>query len=103
MELSLRELEILESFSALNKQSSYPATELDELWEVLLRNQFHDIIPGTSIKEVYQDYEKEFAAVQTKITELVANLNLHDSFTIFNTAGWSRKLSSLYLLRKIMP
>lgn len=91
MELSLRELEILESFSALNKQSSYPATELDELWEVLLRNQFHDIIPGTSIKEVYQDYEKEFAAVQTKITELVANLNLHDSFTIFNTAGWSRK------------
>ena len=41
----------------------YP--DLQEYWEILMRNQFHDILPGSSILEVYEDsrreYEKLFA------------------------------------------
>jgi len=33
----------------------YPQAELDRLWKLVLLNQFHDIIPGSSIRQVYQD------------------------------------------------
>ena len=34
---------------------AYPAKELHESWECVLLHQFHDIIPGSSIHEVYED------------------------------------------------
>jgi alpha-mannosidase len=39
------------------------AGSLEEQWRVLLRNQFHDIIPGSSIREVYEEAEDELAGV----------------------------------------
>jgi alpha-mannosidase len=36
---------------------------LEELWRLLLRNEFHDILPGSSIREVYEDAEQELAGV----------------------------------------
>ena len=27
----------------------YPAVELERLWQLLLLNQFHDVLPGSSI------------------------------------------------------
>lgn len=39
---------------------SYDAETINESWETLLRNQFHDIIPGSSIQEVYEDSWKEY-------------------------------------------
>ena len=35
--------------------ASWPAAELDRLWKILLINQFHDVLPGTSIAEVYAE------------------------------------------------
>lgn len=37
---------------------------LDPLWKLLLVNQFHDIIPGSSIAWVYRDAAEEHAAVR---------------------------------------
>lgn len=42
---------------------SYPEKELHEGWETILRNQFHDIIPGSSIKEVYEESWKEYEKI----------------------------------------
>jgi alpha-mannosidase len=53
----------IEMFSAIKQgllKKDYPKTELDELWEILLRNQFHDILPGSSIKEVYETSLEEY-------------------------------------------
>jgi len=36
---------------------------LKEGWETVLRNQFHDIIPGSSIHEVYEDSRAEYQGV----------------------------------------
>jgi len=36
---------------------------LEQQWRVLLRNQFHDILPGSGIREVYQRAEQELAGV----------------------------------------
>jgi len=42
----------------------YPRGELDRLWKLLLLNQFHDILPGSSIREVYEDAERDLAEVE---------------------------------------
>ena len=38
---------------------AYPE-HMQENWEILMRNQFHDILPGSSIAEVYDDSQKEY-------------------------------------------
>ena len=43
----------------------FPKAELHEGWEMILTNQFHDIIPGSSITEVYDDSDKDYATIRT--------------------------------------
>ena len=58
LEQSLRETEYL---LALGKLKDYPIERLDGIWKKLLINQFHDILPGSSISEVYEVTEREHA------------------------------------------
>jgi alpha-mannosidase len=46
-----------EAFGAIASLTgfTYPHDELESAWKTLLLNQFHDILPGSSIHEVYQD------------------------------------------------
>ena len=60
-ERSLVTAEILGSMVAL-RGGAMP-TSLEAEWQVLLRNEFHDILPGSSIREVYQVAEAELAQV----------------------------------------
>jgi len=53
--------EALASLAALSGEE-LPAS-LEPLWRVLLRNEFHDILPGSSIAEVYADAEQELGDV----------------------------------------
>jgi alpha-mannosidase len=55
----LRELEYL-SAMAMRTGVAYPTEKLREFWELVLINQFHDILPGTSIVEVYKDSDAEY-------------------------------------------
>ena len=48
----------------------YPGKALDLAWKTLLRNQFHDILPGSSIHEVYQEAAREHAEIATCCEEL---------------------------------
>jgi alpha-mannosidase len=93
LELTLRELEILYSAVQVSKGIHYPKEEITNIWEVLLRNQFHDIIPGSSIKEVYQDHKVEIGEAMESSTQLLARLDeaTINQWTIFNSAGWVRK------------
>ncbi len=49
---------------------AYPRKELEEAWKLLLLNQFHDILPGSSIGEVYRDSDRQFA----KLREICAQV-----------------------------
>jgi alpha-mannosidase len=46
-----------EAFGALAARAGfpYPHDEMESAWKTLLLNQFHDILPGSSIREVYED------------------------------------------------
>lgn len=62
LELLYREAEWLSSLHSLlfRDWSVYEQEELYRGWKIILRNQFHDIIPGSSIHEVYEDSRLEY-------------------------------------------
>ncbi len=60
--------------------------ELDRLWKLLLLQQFHDILPGSSIGLVYDDARRDFAEVESAATRLVGQ-----GETPVNTVGVARR------------
>lgn len=62
-------LTALEFIASCLPKAKYPAAKLDKAWKTVLLNQFHDIIPGSSIGLVYQTTEKEHAAVLAMASE----------------------------------
>ena len=62
-ELALQKAEAANSIAGLLCGVACPKSVFDESWTAVLRNQFHDIIPGSSIREVYEDSDKEYAIV----------------------------------------
>ena len=51
-------------------ESDYPHEALEKMWETLLLHQFHDILPGSSIREVYEDVAQANAKVFSGIEKL---------------------------------
>lgn len=103
LELLFREAEWLQAAAAAYRGdwSSYAAAELYEGWKIVLRNQFHDIIPGSSIREVYEDSREEYAeaagiagaAIEQALQALTASGNAEDrvqTYAVFNSASWPR-------------
>lgn len=91
LELSLRNAEVINVARKLENQTEYPAKDLKDAWKVLARNQFHDIIPGSSIKEVYEDSDIEYQDALDSVAEIM-NLHCEDDnqFRVYNTTGWNR-------------
>ena len=54
-ELLLRDIEFLSAAALAVKGAAYPTETVNGLWKRVLTNQFHDIIPGSSITLVYDD------------------------------------------------
>jgi alpha-mannosidase len=91
-EQALREAEIWSVAAA----HGYPEGELEVAWKRLLVNQFHDILPGSSIDWVYEDAERDLeevvetagglaAAAQTRIAGDGSNI------AVFNVTSHARK------------
>ncbi|GAC1474159.1 MAG: glycoside hydrolase family 38 C-terminal domain-containing protein [Candidatus Dormibacteraceae bacterium] len=51
----------------------YPSAELEALWKTLLLNQFHDILPGSSIDWVYEEAERDLEDVTERASEEIAH------------------------------
>ncbi|GHA36220.1 alpha-mannosidase [Devosia pacifica] len=62
-ERRLRELEFVGAMAMATAGTAYPKEALARYWDTLLINQFHDILPGTSIPEVYEDSDAEYGAM----------------------------------------
>lgn len=88
LELKLRETEAL---CACLPADRYPRAELDRIWKKLLINQFHDILPGSSIQTVYatalQDYAECMDACDALMTQATTHLFPADelALTLFNS------------------
>ena len=67
----LREAELWCSAATVLRGEPYPYEELESAWQIVLLQQFHDILPGTSIAWVYRVAEENYAAVARTLTALI--------------------------------
>ncbi|ANF95609.1 alpha-mannosidase [Paenibacillus bovis] len=104
LELLYRDAEWISAWQSAHsgEWADYPQQQLNEGWKIILRNQFHDIIPGSSIREVYEDSRIEYEQswqIGSKIWEqgsqqLTAaaddDSSSKPSYTIWNSSPWMR-------------
>jgi alpha-mannosidase len=81
----LHDLEFLATASG----KPYPRDAIDRLWKVLLLNQFHDILPGSSIKQVYEDSARQFRELFAEGERLIDDVAGHGQ-ALVNTTGFAR-------------
>jgi len=97
-ELLLRDVEILSALAFTLHGADYPESALQKLWKLVLTNQFHDTIPGSSIAEVYADSTSDYQLVLAEAEKMrdSALLTLLPAATspvqvaVFNTLSFPR-------------
>ncbi len=90
-EFLLRDAELLSCFSP-DFPAAYPAEDLEKAWKLVLLNQFHDIIPGSSVTEVYEDSKVDYAEV-FKIGESIITSSLKKIGSAIDTSKMSRPVA----------
>lgn len=84
---------------AMLEGKAYPQENINNSWETVLLNQFHDIIPGSSIKEVYDVTEVEYKELLENADSIInetkgflaSKINLDNrSVVVNNTLGFER-------------
>ncbi|MFC1726407.1 alpha-mannosidase [candidate division KSB1 bacterium] len=93
------------SYFASRLNGNYPKEEFKEAWRNILFNQFHDILPGSGIGEVYIDaekmYEDAFKIAEEKLRTAVNtisenaatvpnSMDFHVPVMVFNSLNWER-------------
>jgi len=64
-EFLMHDAEFLAALAALTTDYEYPHDEVQKAWELICLNQFHDILPGSSISPVYEDSDRDYEEVKT--------------------------------------
>ncbi|MEB3293451.1 MAG: alpha-mannosidase [Synechococcales bacterium] len=104
-ENALYQAELWSSIAAILGLASYPKNDLETAWKDLLFNQFHDILPGTSIQAVFPDANQRWQAVLSScdrissdaLGEINQQINIPEFakynnglvITVFNALNWS--------------
>lgn len=87
--------QLAETISILDKllcEGAYPKNKLNSGWETILLNQFHDILPGSSIFEVYEDSDRQYekilkvgnGIVKQKVNSIIKNINTGGGLWVYN-------------------
>ena len=83
----------------LTGEAGYPQSQLNAGWEIILHNQFHDVLPGTSIPQVVEDCRLDYARVeqigqqafaraqQAVVSRILSN---EEAVVVFNPLAWAR-------------
>jgi len=99
-EVLLRQTEFLNCLALING-GKYDAKALYEAWKIALTNQFHDILPGSSITEVYTQAEVDYAQAKSLAARARKNALKHlanridtsgdgTPVIVFNNLSWGR-------------
>jgi len=102
-EMLLRTLEIFECWHLLTKGvflNSIKKDSTEIMWKKVLLNQFHDVLPGSSIKQVFDDAHQLYEEVIKECNENIENYiktiinkgarGIKEDLAIFNTCSWER-------------
>ncbi len=89
-----------ELFCEINRllnRRAYPQEKINEGWECILLNQFHDIIPGSSIFEVYEESTRQYDAIKAEGSrilngaqkDILANIKTNGGIVVFNPLSFT--------------
>jgi len=97
-EILYRNAEAMSAIASL-LGGSYPGEDLREGWKLILKNQFHDILPGSHVTQAFhdalQDYETVFAKGNQALTSALSYIGSQISsdsaaVAVFNMQPWER-------------
>lgn len=96
-ELTLREAEFWGSAARALARLDFSPGDLDEAWKTVLLNHFHDILPGSSIRRVYEEaeaaYQQVLETAQATIQKGLEQLTRKEpGLTVFNSLSWPRRV-----------
>ncbi len=104
-EALLYQAELFASLATIATGASYPKQSLETLWKTVLFNQFHDILPGSSIAEVFVDANRDWEVVMIEgqgileraLGAIAQHIQLPNPphseaipFMVFNPLNWER-------------
>ncbi|KAK9462524.1 glycosyl hydrolases family 38 N-terminal domain-containing protein [Lipomyces oligophaga] len=103
-EILMHDIEYFASLATTtNPDYKYPTERIDDLWEIICLNQFHDVLPGSAIEMVYDDAKKLYAEVAEKGDKLLQEAAEALGFTPSATANAELVgVSSLPWARQVM-
>ncbi len=86
------------AMSELLCNQAYPTQRLYENWHTILKNQFHDILPGSSIEEVYKVSTEEYKKLlcdgeemfKNAFDALECNINSDGGYLVYNPTSFTR-------------
>ncbi|PZV08520.1 MAG: alpha-mannosidase [Leptolyngbya sp.] len=101
----LYEAELWASLDTIATGATYPKAELETAWKKTLFNQFHDILPGSSITQVFEEANQEWEEVSRigygilidSLKAIASQIALPPPpypnatpFIVFNSLNWRR-------------
>jgi alpha-mannosidase len=101
----LYEAELFASIATLLTQAPYPQQDIESAWKQVLFNQFHDILPGSAIPEVFIEANQMWQSVitgaenltQQALQSIAAQISLPSAphpeaqpIVVFNSLNWER-------------
>lgn len=102
LEIALSNAEKFSTIATLFN-SNYDNELFEKYWLKFIFNQFHDILPGSSIREVYFDAKKDYAEIEEftsiqirkSLDKIAQNINTAElkegnPLVVFNPSSWTR-------------
>lgn len=97
-EFGLAKVEAI-SYTDMLFGGTYDKEQIDKNWLMVLHDQFHDILPGSSIEEVYrlsgEDYVQilDFVKAETanKLNSIASKVNTDGGVFVYNALGFPRR------------
>lgn len=87
-EFALMNAELFSTLGGMLYGMEYPQPLLDKDWKLLLLNQFHDILPGSSIGDVYKDSEAQFEALFADANSVINGVLDSIAEKVSSKGGW---------------
>lgn len=98
-EILYQDVEFLSILGSKIANKPYPQNKINAGWETILLNQFHDILPGSAIKEVYDESRKQYlniinsgkAMLNESMRDIAKSIKIDKkSIVVFNQLGYKR-------------
>ncbi|MHB1456364.1 MAG: alpha-mannosidase [Armatimonadota bacterium] len=97
-EFLMHDTEMIAALAWLMSGAEYPSEMITKAWKLICKNQFHDVIPGSSVTEVYVDSTADYMAIfgmgdcmrNTALKAITGKKSDGMNVALFNTLSWRR-------------